>query len=267
MMKLFAVLVFASLGLARMLAKEDTAASTGEKKQLAPKAPTENTPPEPEPDTNTQIPDDPSELPEIKTFVSALPKQKCPPKKRCGKKEEDVCEPPVVVRERREDPNTGLPIYDSEWFTAGTGTWNGKRCSGKWVSVKDKDGNEIGNSEAIEKECAEVVPEECTGSVRTGNNVVLVKEKKTRQMAEEHCATLGSKLANLGNHNMADASIALFSSGETRGWIKSYFGDDYSNSPLVLSVGPTEGGGAINTAEDPEQNLFFFCDYMEDDQM
>ena len=79
------------------------------------------------------------------------------------------------------------------------------------------------------------------------------------------CRALGLKLANLTNENFLAATEAAFRcSGEfSQTWIKSWYGDTYENSPLVLSTGAYAPGGAINVPNVRDIELPVLCQRCE----
>lgn len=66
--------------------------------------------------------------------------------------------------------------------------------------------------------------------------------------AEAACKTFGMELANIDIYNFLEVTdLAFHCSGAfSQSWIRSYWGDTYGGSCLVLSTGNMSPGGAIN---------------------
>lgn len=79
--------------------------------------------------------------------------------------------------------------------------------------------------------------------------------------AAHACRALGLHLANLTNDNFLQATEAAFRcSGDfSQTWIKSWYGNDYDRSCLVLSTGASAPGGAINVPNCCDIELPVLC--------
>lgn len=94
-----------------------------------------------------------------------------------------------------------------------------------------------------------------------GDEFVVISSKIPFCQAEAACRSLGLQLANLTNDNFLHAtSVAFQASGAfSQTWIKSWYGDSYGDSCLVLSTGATAPGGAINVPNCCEVGLPVLC--------